>query len=283
MAVVKDRSDVNPPAADDRAAPPPAFLKALGRRRPPQTLVVAGAEYQLARVFKHDFFAVTSMYEGENGRVVLKLNRQAALGGAIPLRWIGRILARREAALFERVRGVEGVPRFLGRWGDTGVLHEYVAGHAMHKGECVPDDFHARLRGVVDELHRRDVAYVDLEKCENVIVGDDGRPYLVDFQIAWYWPRRWGGELFPFRALRRRLQAGDRYHLVKLQRRTRPDQLTPAQREDSYRRPWPVRFYNRLTRPITLLRRSALERLDPRRGPGGSPLRGESERGRLTH
>ncbi|MCS7271215.1 MAG: hypothetical protein NZ703_09025, partial [Gemmataceae bacterium] len=33
--------------------------------------------------------------------------------------------------------------------------------------------------------HRRGVAYVDLHKRENIIVGNDGQPYLVDFQISW--------------------------------------------------------------------------------------------------
>lgn len=263
------------------AKPRPVWLCALGRRPLPGDLSVTDARYGLAQVYKNDFFAVTARYdrlpgegastEGSPESVVLKLNRQAP--ALIPLRFVGRVLAWREAGAFERVGTLPGVPRFLGRFEDTGVIHEFVPGHAMRKGERVPDDFHVHLRELIAGIHARNLAYVDLEKCENVIVGDDGRPYLVDFQIAFYWPWRFGARSFPVRWLLRRFQSADRYHLVKLHRRTRRDQLTPEALAASYRRPWYVRLHGLLMRPLTLLRRRVLERLDPRRGKG--------ERGRV--
>jgi hypothetical protein len=109
------------------------------------------------------------------------------------------------------------------------------------------------------------MACVDLEKPANVLVGDDGRPYLLDFQISWPWPLGWLIHTRPARWLCRRLQQGDIYHLRKLQRRFRPDQMTARELADSYRRPWPVRVYTFLTRPLTRLRRQALSRVDPGR------------------
>ena len=79
----------------------------------------------------------------------------------------------------------------------TGIVREYIEGHPLARQERVPDAFHSRLRFQIDQLHARGMAYVDLEKCENVLVGDDGQPYLIDFQISWYLPARWGGELWP--------------------------------------------------------------------------------------
>lgn len=251
----------------------PSVLLALGNRSLPPKLNVGDKSYSLQRVFKHDFFAVTSLYEGPTGRVVLKIGRQARFFG-LPLRWVGRWLAAREAAALERLADVSGVPRLLNRWSDTGLVREYIEGHALHRGEHVNDEFHVRLRALVAEVHRRGMAYVDLEKCENVLVGDDGQPYLIDFQIAWLWSRRWGGELWPVTGLRSYFQRGDCYHLVKLQRRTRPDQLSPTELTGSYRRPWYVRLHRGLTWPFTWLRRKVLDRVDPRRGPG--------ERGRVS-
>lgn len=242
----------------------PAWLKSLGRRALPPTIVVGEGEYVLAQVYKNDFFAVTARYDSSGGSVVLKANRQSPVLG-IPLRWIGRWLAGHEASAFSRLAGVEGIPLFLGRWKDTGIIHAFIPGHAMRKGERVPDGFHPRLAAIVAEIHQRRMAYVDLEKCENVLVGDDGNPYLIDFQIAFYWPWRWGENAWPVRWLRRRFQEADRYHLVKLQRRTRPDQLPPEQLAASYHRPWYVHVHRWLTRPFTLLRRAVLNRIDPRR------------------
>jgi hypothetical protein len=257
----------------------PAALKALGRGSLPDTLEVEGRRFVRRRVFKHDFFAATALYEadplfeGNTDRVILKVQRQASFL-LFPLRWIGRILTARECGALERLVGVPGIPRLIGEWGSTGLVREYIEGHTLAEVDRVDDDFHPRLRKLIDAVHARDMAYVDLEKPGNVLIGDNGRPYLFDFQISWHWPRCWGGNLWPARAIRRWLQKGDLYHLVKLQRRTRPDQLSPEVLAASYRKPWFVRTHNVLTRPFTRLRRRILNRLDPQRSRG--------ERGRIS-
>lgn len=251
--------------------PIPPSLLALGRRQLPVTIELDGAPFSLSRVFKNDFFAATALYEGAGRKVVLKAGRQATFLG-LPFRWVGRRLARREAAALERLADLEGIPRLLGRWEDTGIVREFIEGHPLRKGEPVPDDFHDRLRRLVAQIHERDMAYVDLEKCENVLVDVHGRPCLFDFQIAWYVSPPWG-RYWPVRRLGRFFQSGDLYHLVKLQRRTRPDQLSESELRVSYRRPWFVRAHRVVTWPFTSVRRAVLNRLDPRRGSG--------ERGRV--
>lgn len=251
----------------------PPSLTALGRKPLPDVIEVDGNAFTLRQVFKNDFFAVTALYSGDSGRVLLKVGRQASFLG-IPLGWVGRFLAAREEAAFTMLADVEGIPAYLGRWGRTGIVREFVEGHTLVKGEPVPDDFHACLRALVETIHSRKMAYVDLEKCDNVLLGDDGKPHLFDFQIAWFLSARCGGELWPMRRLRRWFQNGDRYHLVKLQRRTRPDQLSDEQLAASYRKPWYVRVHRFLTWPFTYVRRAILQRVDPRRGPG--------ERGRIS-
>ena len=236
--------------------------KALGREPRPQAIDLNDEQFTLNRIFKNDFFAVTALYASAERQVVLKTHRTATFF-LLPLRWLGRLSAAREAAALTRAAGIEGVPALLGRWCDTGLIREFIPGHPLQKGERVPDDFHARLAATIRAIHDRNMAYVDLEKCENVIVGNDGRPYLIDFQIAWHWSKRWGGDLPPMRILRRWFQTGDRYHLLKLQRRTRPDQLTPEQLAASYRKPWYLRLHRAITYPFLRLRRKVLRRVDP--------------------
>ncbi len=249
-------------------------LTALGGRSLPQELSIQGRSYRLDRVFKNDFFAVTARYEGDGGRVIVKVHRQASFL-LVPLGWLGRMLARRECAAFERLVNVPGVPRLIGRWGKTGVLRGYIEGHALSRGEQVSDEFHGQLGDLIDAIHAHDMAYVDLEKCENVLVGDDGRPYVFDFQIAWLSSHGWMGKLWPSRKILAWFQAGDRYHLGKLHRRTRPDQLTSDELRATYRRPWYVRGHRFITYPFTWGRRKVLNELDPRRGRG--------ERGRVDN
>ena len=247
----------------------PSWLLALGAEPVPATIEVGGRTHRLERIFKHDFFAYTALYReatapdrAHASGVVLKIGRKASFFG-LPLAWIGRWNAAHESAVFREVDDLEIVPRFTGRWGKHGFTHEFIEGHPLQRGERVPDDFFARLEAGLAEIHRRKLAYVDLEKSENVLVGDDGRPYLFDFQISWRWPRRFGGDLWPVAWTRHALQASDRYHLKKHQRRSRPDQLTPA--ELAAAKPRLVRLYTGLTRPFTLLRRLVLKRIDPER------------------
>ena len=163
------------------------------------------------------------------------------------------------------LRDLAAAPRFLGMWGEHGFVHQYIEGHPLRKGERVPDDFFGRLGDAIDAVHRRGMACVDIEKAQNVIVGDDGRPYLIDFQISWHLPKRYGGALWPARVVLKCLQQADRYHLGKLHRRTRPDQLTPEQLAATYRKPWYIDLHQWLTRPAVRFRRRTLERLDPQR------------------
>lgn len=74
------------------------------------------------------------------------------------------------------------------------------------------------------------------------------------------------------RWLLRRLQEADRYHVRKLQRRCRPDQLSPPELEASYAKPWLVRLHGRSIRPLQWLRRRLLDRIDPapRQGERGA-------------
>lgn len=245
----------------------PASLRALGRLEPPNVIRVGGHTYRLVRCFKHDFFACTSLYQGKSERIILKLGRQADICG-LPAEWIGRLLARHEADCYRAVADLDAVPRFLGRWGTTGVVHEYVEGRHLSKDVRVPDDFFDRLERAVAAIHARGMAYVDLEKRQNVLLGEDGRPYLVDFQISWRLPARFGGRTPPARWLCRRLQEGDRYHLLKLRRRFRRDQLTEELLRASYRKPFWVRLHARLTAPLLKLRRHTLNRIDPSRKIG---------------
>lgn len=249
----------------------PAWLLALGREEPPQEISLESGRYRLARIFKHDFFAFTARYErtepSQDFDVVLKIGRKAWMF-ILPLGWIGRLHAWHETRVFEKLDDLDVVPAYTGRWGKHGLTHAFVEGRELQKGDEVPDDFFERLRIGLEAVHARDMAYVDLEKPENVLVGDDGAPYLFDFQIAWYWPRKAGGNLPPLTWIRRLAQRSDRYHLLKLRRRVRPDQMSEQELSESHKRPGYVQLHNRMTRPLTRVRRRFLERVDPRKRRG---------------
>lgn len=264
-------------AASDRPDAPapqsgPAWLRALGRSSLPDQISLGGRGFRHLQTFKHDFFAATGLYEGPTGRIILKLGRKAPVFG-LPMRWVGRLLARHEGRLYRLVQGIDGVPAYLGDWGETGIVHEFVEGRPLPRDADVDDDFFPRLAAILTRIHARGAAYVDLEKRENILLGDDGRPHLIDFQISWYLPANRGGELYPMGLFRRMLQASDRYHLMKHWRRLRPDQVRALGLEERHLPPIWIRVHRWVFRPLTLFRRWILVRLGARssvrtRSPG---------------
>jgi hypothetical protein len=216
--------------------------------------------YARVRTFKHDFFAATGLYRGPDGLAVLKLGRCTDFL-SLPTAWIGALLARREIRLYESTRDLAGVPRLVGPIGRNGFLHAFVPGHPLARREAVSDTFFDELLALLDALHERHIAYVDLNKRQNILVGDDGRPYLIDFQISLLLPRTGWRRLAPVRWLLSRFQQADRYHCLKHKRRLRPDLLT-AEEEARLARlsPW-IRAHRLVARPLTYLRRRTLQRL----------------------
>ena len=239
---------------------PPRMLRG---KLVPERFELAGVEYALEKHLKADFFAATGRYVDAAGRrVCLKhFHTESWLG--LPLGWAGRYMCRREMGFYRHLAGVEGVPGLVGQVGASGMVHEWVEGcDLLDCAEPVPDDFFERLEQLVGRLHERGVAYVDLNKPDNVLVGENGRPHLVDFQISYRFPAaRW--RLFG-RSLFRQLAHEDLYHIRKLKRKFRRDLMTAEEIEQSYERSWVLGVHRKFAHPFQQVRRWVLTRLGAR-------------------
>jgi len=254
--------------------PRPRLFRALGKRDAPQVIDVLGEQYQLIESLKHDSWAATAIYEGEAGKLICKFNRQQSIFG-FPMKWLGRRLARRETKVMQIMADCRQIPDDCGRiyangkYQDNASGHIFIPGRPMAKDDVVGDDFFPKLRKIIEAMHARDIAYVDLNKSENIIVGDDGDPYMVDFQISFmlplWWPANW-----IMRGLLYVLQQSDIYHFMKHYIRLRKDQLPPEQQDiNRIRPPW-IRAWRQLATPFRETRRRLLVLLGIRKGSGKS-------------
>jgi hypothetical protein len=232
------------------------FMHALGENGLPSTAEVRGTRYHLETAVKHDFWAATGFYReaGGGGRIVIKINRR------VSMRFIGRWLVRREMRAYAKLDDLPNIPALLGPVTDTGFAHVYVEGAPLVKKSIVSDTFFDELLALVTELNRRGVAYVDTNKPENIILGSDGRPHLIDFQIHvdanHLWPgvmARWALRVF---------HNADVYHVLKHKRRIRPDQLTDAERIRVERGGVMIRIHRVLTAPYFWVRRPVMRWLN---------------------
>lgn len=128
-------------------------------------------------------------------------------------RWWARAFARRaaarEARALRRLAGLEGVPALLA-WDGRELLRGYIDGLPMQEARPVARAYYREALRLLAALHRRGVVHNDLAKEPNWLVRPDGRPALVDFQIAWTRDRR--SRLF------RLLAREDLRHLLKHKR-----------------------------------------------------------------
>ncbi|MHC4076157.1 MAG: hypothetical protein ACYSRZ_07070 [Planctomycetota bacterium] len=248
-------------------------LYACGRNALPKEIVSLGQKYRLCRVFKHDFFAATALYESCSelkeaqvsvpARIVLKLNRQEHFLG-LPLLWLGEAICDHEFSVLERLKHVEGVPHVLSRYGKTGLIYEYIEGDTLENAGRPPADFFDKLAEQLGRIHNENVAYLDMNKRGNILVGGDGKAYIIDFQIALYID----DDLLIWRRLseylRNILQSKDVYHLFKHKRRICPELLKAHEEAMSRRISGLIQLHRFVATPLRRLRRFVLKLLGER-------------------
>lgn len=205
-------------------------MSASARRDPvPAAPPVAGALREL-RPLKDDGFAETRLVEHAGRPWVHKRYRFRFPGGGL-LAPLARACMRRELATCRALEGVEGIPWRAQPVDRDSFLREWVEGRDLlaheRAGGRLADDFFERLAATLTEVHARGVAIVDLAKRDNVIVGTDGRPWIIDYQLSL---RDRPGRRGLLAALSRRVveqaQRDDWRHLYKAKRALRPDLLT---------------------------------------------------------
>ncbi|TAL65313.1 MAG: hypothetical protein EPN84_01695 [Legionella sp.] len=240
------------------------LFRALGLEDPPQTLQIAAESYELVKVFKHDSWAATALYEGAKGLVVCKFNRQQAIFG-LPMRWLGKALAQRENRFLQLFAQVPHLPKFSGAVSVAGKIlphvsaHDYIEGVPLRQySQKVKDDFFPKLQQILQIIHSQNISYMDLNKQENILVDLQGEPYLIDFQICFHLKNSWPGNSAPMRGLLKLLQESDRFHLMKHYVKLRPDLLTPEELQKAQQRPWFLKVYRCIQIPLRTARRKLL-------------------------
>lgn len=264
-----------------RGRPRPKLFRALGDREPPAEIEVGGELFSLDERLKHDSWAATAIYTNGHRKIVCKFNRQQSIFG-FPMRWLGRALASRETYFLDRLADVPNVPNSCGPVCVDGVAqphaaaHDYVPGRPLRPQRASPA-FYRELSGVLQVMHQRDLAYVDLNKAENVIVGDDGRPYLIDFQICFRRKPSWIGRSQIAAVVLKTLALSDRYHLRKHCLQRYRGKISPELYEILLQRPWWINAHRLVGVPIRQARRRILVWLKVRTNAGYSKTEHDPE------
>jgi hypothetical protein len=253
-------------------------FRALGNDEPPKTVLADGKTYQLVEIYKHDSWAATAYYKAVDGAkeqdgIVCKFNRFAPIG-PIPMAWLGNILAEREMWFYNKLHDVDYVTSAVIVKTEDGKdlphvsAHPYIEGGPFMKNTQASDEYFDQLLDLIKQLHANDIAYVDMNKRENMIIDLDGRPNLMDFQISFAperfsWATRWLANL-----ILPTLKKSDIYHVNKHYVRTRPDLLTAEQLAIMSEPPKFIKLHRKIGVPIRTFRRAILVKLGFRNKDG---------------
>lgn len=253
-------------------------MYACGKAGLPKQIYCEGKQWQLETVFKHDFFACTGRYRNEQTKeqLVLKMSRlQSFLG--IPCAWIGRFLRNREIGVLKQLQDLEQTPQIIKPFGRNGLVYRYIEGCSLDEKPQLPDEFFTLLEELLTTIHQRHICYMDLNKRGNILIGSDGRPYIIDFQISLFLPAKWCNSL---RAL---FQREDLYHLLKHKRKLRPDLMTSDEKISAKQPSMVIRIHRAVAGPFQKIRRFILRMLyrkkilnadaDSNRSPENNPNR----------
>jgi hypothetical protein len=197
-------------------------------------------EFEPRTVLKRDAFSETVLGHvrgaPEHKLVMRRLDGLGRVGGTV-----GWLLARREARALAAVGGLDRVP-VLVNFDRHGLIRGWIEGTPLQLARPAEAGFYREARALLREMRRRGVTHNDLAKPQNWLMTPEGRPALVDFQLAAVSRRR--GLLY-------RLQAyEDLRHLLKHKRKYAAALLTPAERRLLARRSLPSRLWMALAKPV---------------------------------
>ncbi|MBM4352053.1 MAG: hypothetical protein FJ106_19450 [Deltaproteobacteria bacterium] len=142
------------------------------------------------------------------------------------LRWtLGLWLIQQEWKIYSRLKGLKGIPQPVERIDRFAFAMEFIPGVPIERGEIIPPAFFSDLDQVLKAIHSRGVVHMDLRHKGNILVSEQGKPFLIDFNSSFAFKdkgilRRY---LFP---LFRWVDYGG---FLKLKERASPSSMTPEE------------------------------------------------------
>jgi hypothetical protein len=142
------------------------------------------------------------------------------------LRWtLGLWLIQHEWKIYSQLKGVKGIPQPAGRIDRFAFAMEFIPGVPIERGKIIPPSFFPDLDQALKAIHSRGVVHMDLRHKGNILVSENGEPFLIDFNSSFAFKekgilRRY---LFP---LFRWVDYGG---FLKLKERTSPSSMTPEE------------------------------------------------------
>ena len=149
---------------------------------------------------------------------------------------IGRFLIWRETKAYRRLRGLKGIPAFYHAVDGLALVIEEISGQSiegLEKRERLSEEFFVELQRLVNSVHSRGLAHCDLKRAPNILLGHDGRPFIVDWSAS---ISKSEFRFFPLNLIYERFLLDDLNAIIKVKLRHCPDNITPEEKRRYFQR-----------------------------------------------
>jgi predicted Ser/Thr protein kinase len=139
----------------------------------------------------------------------------------------GRLLVWRESKAYRKLRGLERVPTLYAVIDGLALVFEEVKGRnveGLERETRLSKEFFVALRELIARVHSRGLAHCDLKRAPNILMGQDRRPYIVDWSAAIHTQEF---RFFPLNVVYKRFVRDDFNAVIKLEARHRPEEIDP--------------------------------------------------------
>ena len=150
--------------------------------------------------------------------------------------FIGRFLIWRENKAYRRLKGLEGIPRIYGVIDGLAIVVEEIRGRnieGLERKNPLGETFFYDLWQLIEKIHDRGLAHCDLKRAPNILIGEDGKPYIVDWSAS---VSRSEFRFFPLNHIYRRFLEDDFNAVTKIKLTHIPDRVSPEERRRYYYR-----------------------------------------------
>lgn len=97
---------------------------------------------------------------------------------------IGPWLVKKEWNVYLRLSGIKGIPKVFNRIDRFAFLMEYIHGREIRRNDNLSSTFFNALEKIISEIHSKGVVHLDLRHKGNILVNENGEPFLIDFNSS---------------------------------------------------------------------------------------------------
>ena len=157
------------------------------------------------------------------------------------MRWLfGKFTIRNEWRILKALEaaGISGVPHGFALLEDNTLVMEFIAGRQLRiRRRCTLEnmpkiDFFKELIELLNKCHLAGFAHGDFRRA-NIMIGQDGQPWLIDWATATYCPPGTSKWHFWRRAINRQQELSDRFSLVRITDDYYPELFSSEERHAS--------------------------------------------------